>query len=274
MPVVTVTREMGSQGKEVARGVSEALGVPLICHQIVDQLADRVRLRKSQVMRLLDGRAGIFERMSADLTSLAIFAAEEIVNAALQDNGAVIRGWGATQLLREMPSVVCVRVCAPFEVRKQRMLERLGAQDADKVAEDIRNNDEAYAAITRRHFSVDYTDPEKYDLVLNTQRVGVAECVDQVLRLVRSAEFAETESARQQLHDFGLVCRVRAALRRSPRTRDMRVTVKVQNGRVAFGGAGYGADRRAALSEVAAAVPGVREIEDLSRTISLRARFA
>jgi len=274
MPVVAITREMGSLGKDVARGVSEALGIPVIYHEIIDHLADRMRLRKSHVMRLLDGRAGILERMTADQTSLSIFAAEEIVNAALQGKGAVIRGWGATQLLRDMPSVVCVRVCAPFEVRKQRMLERLGTQDADKVAEEIRDNDEAHAAIMLRHFSIDYTDPEQYDLVLNTQRIGVAECVDQVLRLVRSPEFAETEAARQRLQDLALSCQVRAALRRSPRTRDMRVTVKVDQGRVSFDGAGYSAGERAALCEVAAAVPGVRETEDLMRTINLRARFA
>lgn len=274
MPVIAITREMGSLGKDVARGVSEALSIPLIYHEIIDNLADRMRLRKSHVMRLLDGRAGIFERMTADQTSLSIFAAEEIVNAALQGRGAVIRGWGATQLLRDMPSVVCVRVCAPFEVRKQRMMERLGTDDAEKVEEEIRDNDEAHAAITLRHFSVDYADPEQYDLVLNTQRVSVSECVDQVLRLVRSPQFAETEAARQKLEDFGLACQVRAALRLSPRTRGMRVTVKVEQGRVAFGGAGYSADERAALSDVAAAVPGVREVEDLNRTVNLRARYA
>ena len=274
MPVVAITREMGSLGKDVARGVAEALGVPVIYHEIIDQLADRMRLRKSHVMRLLDGRAGIFERMTADQTSLSIFAAEEIVNAALQGKGAVIRGWGATCLLRDMPSVACVRVCAPFEVRQQRMMERLGTDDADKVAAEIRDNDEAHAAIMLRHFGVDYADSEQYDLVLNTQRVSVAECVDQVLRLARSAQFAETEAARQKLQDLALGCQVRAALRRSPRTRDMRVTVKVEQGRVGFDGAGYSSEERAALREVGATVPGVRETEDLMRTINLRPRFA
>ncbi len=274
MPVIAITREMGSLGKDVARGVSEALGIPVIYHEIIDHLADRMRLRKSHVMRLLDGRAGILERMTADQTSLSIFAAEEIVNAALQGKGAVIRGWGATQLLRGMPSVVRVRVCAPFEVRLQRMLERLGTDDAEKVAEEIRDNDEAHAAIMKRHFSVDYTDPELYDLVLNTERVSVPECVDQVLRLVRSPQFAETEASRERLKDLGLLWQVRAALRSAPRTRDMRVTVKVEQGCVSFDGAGYSAEERAALREVAAGVPGVRDTEDLMRTINLRARFA
>lgn len=274
MPIIAITREMGSLGKDVAQGVSEALNIPLIYHEIIDHLADRMRLRKSHVMRLLDGSAGILERMTADKTSLSIYAAEEIVNLVLQGNGAVIRGWGATQLLRDVPHVVCVRVCAPFEIRKQRMMARLGTDDADKVAEEIHDNDEAHAAIIRRHFSVDCNDPEQYDLVLNTERVSVSECVEQVLRLVRSAEFTETDAARQQLQDLALACQVRAALRRSPRTRGMRVSVSVDRACVTFHGAGYTSEERDALMEVGASVPGVRATDDRLRALDVRPRFA
>ena len=125
MPIVAITREMGSLGKDVAQGVADGLGLPVIYHEVIDQLGDRMRVRKSHVIRLLDGSAGLAERLSADKTSLAVFTADEIFGLAARGKGAVIRGWGATHLLREVPHAVCVRVCAPFEVRKQRMMQRL-----------------------------------------------------------------------------------------------------------------------------------------------------
>src|SRR5919109_2492024 len=173
MTVVAITREMGSLGKDVARGLGEALGLPVIYHEVIDHLADRLRVRKSHVIRLLDGSAGLLERLTADKTSLALFTADEIIGIAAKGPGAVIRGWGATHLLREVPHAVCVRVCAPFETRKRRMMERLGADDEARVAEEIRVNDEAHTAIMRRHFDLQWTEPEHYDLVLNTQRVSV-----------------------------------------------------------------------------------------------------
>jgi cytidylate kinase len=197
MPVVAITREMGSLGKDVAKGLSEALGVPLYYHEVIDHLADRMRVRKSHVERLLDGSAGLFERLTADKTSLSIFSADEIVNLALKGRGCVIRGWGATHLLREVPHAVCVRVCAPFGVRKQRMMERVGSDDGDRVAEEIQQNDEAHTAIMRRNFSVQWTESEHYDLVLNTQRVSINECVDEVMALVKSPQFAEPEESRR-----------------------------------------------------------------------------
>ena len=273
MALVAITREMGSLGKDVASGLSEALGVPLVYHEIADHLADRMRVRKSHVIRLLDGSANLLERLTADKTSLSIFSADEIVNLAIQGKGAVIRGWGATHLLREVPHAVCVRVCAPFEVRKQRMMERTGSRDEDKVSDEIRQNDEAHTAIMRRNFHVQWTDAENYDLVLNTERVSVRDCIDEVLRLVRSEEFAETEASRQRLEDLALTCRVRAALRRSPRTRELRVSVNATRGRVTLAGMLDKAEERAAVNEVAAEA-GARDIDDQLRTAdAIRPRF-
>jgi hypothetical protein len=226
---------------------------------VIDQLADRMRVRKSHVIRLLDGSAGLLERLTADKTSLSIFTADEIFRIAAQGRGAVIRGWGATHLLREVPHAVCVRVCAPFEVRKQRMMERMGSDDGELVAEEIRNNDEAHGAIMRRHFDLRWTDPEHYDLVMNTKRVRVDECVEEVLSLVRSPQFAETDRTRQRLGDLALAARVRAALRRAPETRDAAVRVSAEDGKVSLSGAGS-TDQMLAFVEVVSAVAGVRDV--------------
>ncbi|HYG53912.1 MAG TPA: cytidylate kinase-like family protein [Burkholderiales bacterium] len=272
MPLVAITREMGSLGKDVAQGLSEALNVPLVYHEVIDHLADRMRVRKSHVVRLLEGSAGLLERLTADKTSMAIFTADEIVNMA-QNGGAVIRGWGATHLLRDVPHAVCVRVCAPFEVRKRRMMERTSTAEDDKVADEIQKNDEAHTAIMRRNFQVQWTDAEHYDLVLNTERVSVKDCVDEILRLVRSPVFAETDESRQRLADLALAWHVRAALRLSERTRGLRVLVNAVKGRLVLEGLLENAEQRAAVSEVAAQA-GARDIDDRLRSKdSVRARF-
>ncbi|HET7363416.1 MAG TPA: cytidylate kinase-like family protein [Burkholderiales bacterium] len=262
MPIIAITREMGSLGKDVARGLGETLGLPVIYHEVIDQLADRLRVRKSHVIRLLDGSAGLLERLTADKTSLSIYTADEIYGLAASctnKGGAIIRGWGATHLLREIAHVVCVRVCAPFELRKTRMMERLASDDEERVAEEIRANDEAHSAIMRRHFGLQWTEPEHYDVVLNTKRVSVDECVSEVLTLARSPQFEETERSRAKLADLALAARVRAALRRAPETREARVQVSSASGRIMLSGASS-TDEMLAFVEVASAVPGVRDV--------------
>lgn len=259
MPIIAITREMGSLGKDVARQLGAELKLPVVYHEVIDHLADRMRVRKSHVIRLLDGRAGLLERLTADQTSLSLYTADEIIGIAARGGGAVIRGWGATHLLHEVRHAVCVRVCAPFETRKRRMMERLESDDAAQVGEEIRLNDEAHTAIMRRHFGLQWTESEHYDLVLNTKRVSVEECVAEVLALVRSPQFAETESSHARLLDMALAAAVRAALRRSPETREAGVAVSADEGRVTLSGAGS-TEQMLAFVEVAAAVPGVRDV--------------
>ena len=133
MTVVAITREMGTLGKDVATGLGEALGLPVIYHEIIDHLADRMRVRRSHVVRLLDGKAGLLERLSSDRTSLFLHSAEEVIDFARRGNGAIIRGWGATHLLHDVPHVICTRICAPMQVRIRRMVDRLNTDDASQV---------------------------------------------------------------------------------------------------------------------------------------------
>lgn len=265
MPIVAITREMGSLGKDVAKGLGEAMGVPVVYHEIIEHLADRMRVRKSHVIRLLDGKAGLLERLTADKVSMFVHSSDEIIALAQRGKGAVIRGWGATHLLRDVPHVVCVRVCAPFPVRQRRMMERVGTDDAVQVADEIQRNDEAHTAIMRRHFDIRWTEPEHYDLVLNTERVSIDECVDEVIGLVQSPEFAETDDSRQQLEGLALSAHVRAALSKSPETRGIKVAVSAIKGAVTF--AGCSKEELLALVEIAAGVPGVRDVVYRSRTL-------
>ena len=275
MAIVAMTREMGSLGKDVAAGLAQELGLPVVHHEIIDSLADKMRLRKSHVIRLLDGQAGILERLTADETSLSIYTEDELCSLAMRGKGAVIRGWGATHLLRRVPHVVRVRVCAPHALRHQRMLERLRTDDAAFVEEELRRSDEAQGAIMRRYFNVDWADSSHYDLVLNTERVTVAQCVDEILKLVRSAEFAESDASRRALADVALQSKARAALRADPRTRSARIVVAVEGAVATLGGLVDDEDQIAAAGEIAAAVPGIARVQSELRAHSrIRARNA
>lgn len=255
-----MTREMGSLGKDVAEAVSAQLGKPTVYHEIIDPLASKMRLRKSHVIRFLDGKANIWERLTTDKTSLSIYTADETVALVERGNVGVIRGWGAVHLLRSVPHVICVRVCAPLELRTQRMMERLDTDDKDFVANEINLSEEAHGAITRRHFGLNWQDPAQYDLALNTERLSVEECADEVMALTRKVKFQETEKSLEMLADLALAAHVRAALRADPRTAKIRISISADRGRVTLAGILDSGVEAADVSRIAAAVPGVKKV--------------
>jgi cytidylate kinase len=262
MPLIAMTREMGSLGKDVASAIAARLGKPVVHHEIIDHLANKMRLRKSHVVRFLDGKANIWERLTTDKTSLAIYTADETLALAESNNVAVIRGWGAAHLLRPISHVICVRVCAPMKVRVQRMMDRLSTDDEAFVTNEIKLSEEAHGAITRRHFGISWQHSDQYDVVLNTERISIEECADEILALAEDPQFQETAQSRQLLENLALEHHVRAALRADARTEKMQIAVSADRGVVTLSGSVDRGSEPVYASEVAAAVPRVKEIKN------------
>ncbi|HUP96474.1 MAG TPA: cytidylate kinase-like family protein, partial [Usitatibacter sp.] len=207
MAVIAMTQEMATLGKDVALGVSEALGLQQVRHEVGDVVAGRMQVKKSLIRRIREGKAGKVEKWSADERTISIFTAEEVFDLAVKGN-VLIRGWGATLLLRSVPHIPCVRVTAPLELRVKRLMERLETDDEALARHEIDVDDRARAARMGEAFNVTWGDPSLYDLTLNTERVSIPTCVEQVIALVNSREFQETPSSRQVVEDLALRARV------------------------------------------------------------------
>src|SRR5688500_9165733 len=235
MTVIAMTQEMASLGKDVALGVCEALGLQQVRHEVGDVVAGRMHVKKSLIRRIREGKASRVEKWAADEKTISIFTAEEVFDLAVKGN-VLIRGWGATLLLRAVPQVPCVRVCAPFELRVRRLMERLETDDEELARREIAADDAARASRMGEAFNVSWGDPTLYDLTLNTERISIASCVQQVVALAKSHDFEETPAARQKLEDLAVQARVRAALRADARASAIDIVADVSAAHVTLRG--------------------------------------
>ena len=274
MPLIAMTREMGSLGKDVAAGIAARSGKRVVYHEIIEPIANKMRLRKSHVERFLDGKSGVWERLTTDRTSLSIFTADETFRFLRDESTGVIRGWGAVHLLKDIPHVIRVRVCAPLETRVARMMERLNTDDRANVESEIQMSEEAHTAITRRHFGVNWRDPELYDLVLSTERLSVDECVEEVASMMRKKCFQETEESRRKVDNLALEWSVRSAMRRDERTSGASFTVECADGVAKLLGVVDTQAEASGAAEVARAVEGVKGVDNqLKAASSAASRF-
>jgi cytidylate kinase len=274
MPVIAMTREMGSLGKDVAAAYAARTGGKVIYQEIIEPVANKMRLRHSHVERFLDGKSGLWERLTTDKTSLSIYTAEESFRLLRAPATAVLRGWGAVHLLKPVPHVVRVRVCSPFESRVRNMMERLGTEDRGAVEKEIRMSEQAHTAIVQRHFGVDWRDPEHYHLVLSTDNLQVDACVDQIEHLARRPEFQETAESRRVVEDLALEATVRAALRLDARTNEISVVIQCADGIAKLLGMVSGPEAASAAQSVVASVAGVRGVQnELRASDGVRSRY-
>jgi hypothetical protein len=186
----------------------------------------------------------------------------------------VIRGWGASHLLKDIPHVIRVRVCAPLDTRIARMMERLGTDERENVEQEIAMSEESHTAITRRNFGVNWRDPENYDLVLSTERLSVDECVDEMECAMRQPRFQETGESVRQVENQGLSWSIRSALRRDERTQSTQISVECDGGTARLLGVVQTPAESRAAEEVASIVEGVRSVENfLKATVSAASRY-
>jgi len=267
MTVIALTQEMGSLAKDVAERLAADLGLQVMRHEVVDHVSSRMHVPTSLINRLREGKAGAIERLRADRASLAVYVTEELLDVAERGN-VILRGWGATAVLRPVPHVVCVRITRPFEKRVAWLQEQLGSDEASHAEEEIRRSDRAHAARMNAQFGVTWGDPLLYDLVLNTDRVSVESCAEQIAALSRRPEFAETEASRAILRNLALEARVRSALRADEATQNVDVTVISNGGRVVLSGMVLDADELPAAARVAAVVPGVVDVDNQLRVMT------
>jgi cytidylate kinase len=264
MPVIAMTREMGSGGREVAQRVADKLGLTVVLHHLVEHdIAEHLHVRESAVHHLLEGGATLLDRLRVGSKRLAHYTAEEILDVANRGN-VLIRGWGSCVVLRGVPHVLRVRVCAPMEVRERAVMHRMDSNDRSAARQEIERNDSAHKIALHSAHGVDREDSTLYDLVLNTERCSIETCAKLVCDMVENIEFRETEASRTILNDKTLEAHVRLRLRErfGVGTGVSGVEATAHAGKIVLTGMAIHSALVDDASKLAGAIAGVKAVEN------------
>lgn len=272
MPVIALTQGMGSLAQDIAERLAAELGIATLQHEVAERVADKMHVSKSLISRLRAGKAGPIERLTADRDSIAVYTAEEVLETAARGN-VVLRGWGATCLLRPVAHVPCVRIMRPFAKRVQWLMAELDTDDLELAEAEIRRSDHSNATRMHDQFGVDWGDPVNFDVVLNTDRLSIDSCVEQLKALLGRPEFAETPESQARLRGMALSAHVRAALRAHAETRDVDVSIESVAAQVTLSGIVFTAGERTAAEQVAASVAGVAGVDNQLRVMAASRMF-
>lgn len=186
MNVVTISRQLGSQGFEVAQLLAAELGYRLVWRELINQAAIRagapeVALAMIDELNLL-GICPPPERCQA-----YIEAVERVIHELAEEGRVVIVGRGGQVILRGHPDTLHVRIIAPLDVRVERLAASKSISPRAALAQ-IKASDRTRRLYFQKFYQVDWEDPSLYDLIINTARIAPASAVGlirQVLTLPR-----------------------------------------------------------------------------------------
>jgi cytidylate kinase len=192
---VTVTREFGAGGYEVARRLADLLGWELLDRELLHRAAAVEHLPDAELERLDEKAVSLADRFRLHPPHRQyLHGLQEAAQQAARKGGVVLVGRGTGQLLADAPGVFHLRLTAPREWRARRMAHQEGwtheAALARCAAED-RNRDR----FTRYFFGEAPFKPESYHAVFNTERVALEDVAVCVAGLVRGEGMADAGGA-------------------------------------------------------------------------------
>ena len=196
--VITIEREYGCGGANIARKVAERLGWKLWdelltceiarlshCHQSeVESREERLdplyyRLFKSILRGSFEGSLNVHRLKLLDADSI-LRITQQVIKKAASEGNCIIVGRGSQHFLRDRGDTLRVFLYAPREA-KVRRLTAGGIKDAE-AEELVDTVDDERSAFIDKYFHMQWPNPHIYHAMLNTS-VGDEIVVRTILRL-------------------------------------------------------------------------------------------
>lgn len=183
---IAISREAGAGGANLARALGERLNWPVYDRELLRRIEEKLGLginvledidekHHSWLYDVLEGF-----RAAPTVTSFTYVRrlVELIVSLAARGNCVVV-GRGATALLPPA-TTLRVRLVGDRESRIANIRQQFG-YTRDEAAGWVDQVDRERIAFVKDHFHKDPTDPHVFDMVLNTSRFTIEECVEIII---------------------------------------------------------------------------------------------
>jgi cytidylate kinase len=194
MRLITISREYGAGGREVAAQLSSALGWELLDHELLHRAAQLEHLPDVELEALDEQAITLSDRFRLHPPHQRyIHGLAEAARQATAQGNVILVGRGSRQLVGETPDAFHLRLVAPRDWRVQRMaaIENLPLEHAAARCLQV---DQTRERFTRYFFGPTASQPWQYDLVANTGRVPLDQVVALVVSLVRNSGISSTDA--------------------------------------------------------------------------------
>jgi cytidylate kinase len=199
--IVTVDREYGCGGSEIAQRLADHLGWKLWDHRLTEEIARLANCSKAVVEQREERTDPLYYRLfksflrgsyegSINAHKLNLVDAENIfkmtervVQHAASKGDSVIVGRGSQLLLKDRPDAFRVFLYAPREDKVRRLLSRgKSEKDAQELVDTV---DRERAGFIEKYFHLVWPDRSIYHVMINTA-IGDETVVQMILNFMKS----------------------------------------------------------------------------------------
>lgn len=181
--IISIGREFGSGGHEIAEKLAERLQIPMYDRNMLDTIAEEKNIDAKQLQRLDEKPRNpiLSRRVNGYSNSLAEIVAdmqfEYIKNKADSGESFVVVGRCAESVLKDYDGVISLFILGDKSCKIERVMEKYNLSKDEAVTKMTRHDK------TRKHYHNSHAkskwgDSRTYDLCINSSRLGVEGTVD------------------------------------------------------------------------------------------------
>lgn len=181
MAIITISRQIGSGGDEIAARLAKELRFTLVDHTLLVELLKVQGLSRSDFEALDEEEFGE-ERQHREQDRIYVDLLPTLITDLATEKDLVVLGRGGQCIFRGFPGALHVRVVAGAKERARRLREERGIAEYSATCL-VEKSDETRQRFIRYHYGEDIDAAVHYDLVMNTDRLSV----ETATRLVQAA---------------------------------------------------------------------------------------
>jgi cytidylate kinase len=188
MNVITVSREYGAGGGELARRLAERLGWELLDRELLHQAAAVEGMPDAEIEAMDEKSVGLVDRLRLHPPHERYMSGlKRAAQAAAARGNVVLVGRGSRFLLGDSPDVLRIRLVAPLAWRAERIADLQSLQLQEAMARSL-EVDQSRSRFMHYFFGDAAAHSASYDLTANTGRVSLDDLTDLTVDLVRGEE--------------------------------------------------------------------------------------
>ena len=259
MGIVTISRELGSLGTEIADCLSESLQLTLIEKDTIEKKLVAFGFREEYLEMVDEKKPSFWIHFSAEKDKYVHYL-KLLVYELAADDSCIVLGRGGHYLFQDVPEVLKIRFTAPYNDRIARIQERYGG-DESEAALLLKHSDKDRTGYHRFFFETSWNDPMYYDLFFNTHALSIP----QICRIVKDAvamldEPAPSARRKKSLEELVISQRVVVAILYEHDIPVNFLSAGCENGVVTLDGYVSVMHYTSRCAEIAKSVEGVRSV--------------
>ena len=211
MSIITISHEAFGHGRAIAEGVAEILGYRCVSREVLIKASERYGIAQAKLFEVLEEKPHHWWAQLLEGRGVYRIVLQAALCELAQEGNIVYHGRAGQELLPGIRHVLNVFVDTPRRYRIDEVKTRKGLTEeaANKYLDEL---DRIRARRLKELFNIDWRDPARYDLVLNTSRMSIETAARMIAEFSQRAEYRPTADSLQAVKDLTINARVTAVL--------------------------------------------------------------